>query len=104
MPNITENNLGRFRTLILCFACIIAMPILAIFMILQCLFGSELRALRMAVDIDQCANSLTGGSEDETISSRSWIALQNGRPWAKTAVTLIDSLFGKGHCEKSAGY
>jgi len=99
---LTTVELGRFRVLILCLACVLVMPLIAIVLLGQGLLGSKLRAMRMCVALDQCANAATGGNEDETISSRSWRAFVNGDAWGWSAVFLIDCLFGKGHCHDAA--
>lgn len=95
---------SRVRLFFLTLVCILVMPIIAILMLYKALFGDKLRALKMAIAIDQCGNAATGGSEDETISSRSWVAAEAGKPWGVRAVKFIDSLFGKGHCKSSQGY
>lgn len=62
--------------------------------------------LAVLIAVDQLANALLMGSEDDTISSRAWKAKVKGRTWGKIAVPIIDALFrplqGPGHCEKSA--
>lgn len=93
----------RGRIILLAFLCVPISAFLSLVAVLQALFGSPERALRMEIALDQCGNAALGGSEDETISSRSWLALQRGRPWAKTAVRVIDFFFGPGHCRSSAG-
>lgn len=100
---ITTNPLGRLRTLLLCLACIVLMPMLAIILLCQALAGSKVRALRMCIALDQCGNAGLGGSEDETISSRAARAARDGEPWGPLAVRIIDAVFGKGHCLSSLG-
>lgn len=93
----------RLRALVLCALCVLVMPLLAVVMVGQALIGSTERAIRMAVATDQCGNAALGGSEDETISSRSWNAKVRGEPWGPLAVWIIDAGFGAGHCQKSSG-
>ena len=100
---ITTNPLNRLRTLLLCLACIVLMPVLAIILLCQALAGSKVRALRMCVALDQCGNAGLGGSEDETISSRAGRAQRDGEPWGPLAVRCIDAVFGAGHCRASMG-
>lgn len=100
---ITTNPLSRARTLLLCLACVLLMPVIAALLLGQAIAGSKVRALRMAVALDQCGNAGLGGSEDETISSRAGRAQQNGEPWAPLAVRIIDGIFGAGHCRASMG-
>jgi hypothetical protein len=76
----------------------LVLPILSILMLLQALFGSETRALSMAIAIDECGNSGFGGPPQQTISRRTGLALIAGKAWAVPASKFIDFLFGKGHC------
>lgn len=59
-------------------------------------------AWRIAVGVDQLVNVATGGSEDETISSRAYRASQRGVPWACQLCRILD-LLQQDHCKKSAG-
>ena len=54
------------------------------------------------ISVDQLVNALAMGSEDDTISSRAWKAKAKGRAWGRFAVRIIDSIFGRGHCERAA--
>jgi hypothetical protein len=94
--------MSRTRLLVLALACIIAMPLLALLMVAQALIGGN-RALRMAIAIDQCGNAALGGSEDETISSRTGRHANAGKRWALCLQRCIDLLFGEGHCQASIG-
>lgn len=62
--------------------------------------------LAVLIAVDQLANAILMGNEDDTISSRSWKAYEKGRPWARVAVPVIDLIFlpfgGPGHCRRSA--
>ena len=61
------------------------------------------RALRISVAWDQLGNATTGGSEDETISSRAdRLRAQNVR-WACVLCRVLDWL-EKDHCKNSRGY
>ena len=91
------------RQVVLCLACILVMPLLAIVMLGQATVGSKDRAQRMAIALDQCGNAALGGSEDETISSRAGRAKRDGKKWGYVAVWLIDGVFGKGHCAAEIG-
>lgn len=90
------------QSLFLAGLCISALPLLAILLLGWALLQSD-RALRMCIALDQCGNAALGGSEDETISSRSGRAKQEGKWWGKYAVAFIDTFFGKGHCEANIG-
>jgi hypothetical protein len=57
--------------------------------------------LAVLLAIDQLANALAMGSEDETISSRAWKAKVKGKAWGRAAVWVIDALFGRDHCARS---
>jgi hypothetical protein len=94
--------MSRTRLIILALACIVAMPLLAVLMVAQAIIGGN-RALRMAIAIDQCGNAALGGSEDETISSRTGRHAIAGKRWALMLERFIDLLFGKGHCRESIG-
>jgi hypothetical protein len=61
------------------------------------------RFLRIAVAFDQLANTLCGGWEDETISSRSYRMGQVSQNWEK-ARKVIDAIFGDNHCKNSFEY
>lgn len=50
--------------------------------------------------VDRVANALTGGSPDETISSRAGKAQAAGKTWACVLCKFLD-LFDKNHCKKS---
>lgn len=63
------------------------------------LAGSN-RAWRVAVSNDQTANAATGGSEDETISSRAAKAARAGRRWGCVLCRLLDAI-DPGHCERN---
>jgi len=77
-------------------------PVLNVAMLLQALFGSEVRAKSMAVAQDECGNALFGGPPDQTISARTGNALIEGRRWAKIVAPVIDFFFGQGHCMANA--
>lgn len=53
------------------------------------------------IAVDQLANALLLGNEDDTISSRCWKAHEKGRPWAMVAVPVIDFFLGANHCRNS---
>ncbi len=69
---------------------------------------SRLKRWPMAVliAIDQLANAILMGNEDDTISSRAWKAKTKGRLWGRIAVPIIDAIFlplqGPDHCRLSA--
>ena len=93
----------RWACLLLLLLCLLALPLLALVLLVQCTVGSPERALRMAIGLDQAGNAGLGGHEDETISSRAWGAYLRGEPYGKLAVRVIDAGFGKGHCERAFG-
>ena len=55
------------------------------------------------IAIDQLANAICLGSEDETISSRCWRAKLAGKRWGAALVAVIDAMpwFGRDHCRRS---
>jgi hypothetical protein len=82
--------------------CVVTAPILLIAMACQAAFGSNSRALSMAVAYDECGNALFGGARGETISTRTGNALVQGRRWANIVAPIIDAIFGAGHCLANA--
>lgn len=56
--------------------------------------------LRILISIDQLANTILGGNEDETISSRAAKAKRAGKKWGCVLCKLLDKV-DKNHCEKS---
>jgi hypothetical protein len=56
--------------------------------------------LRILISIDQLANTILGGNEDETISSRAAKAKLQGKRWGCVLCKLLDK-FDKNHCDKS---
>jgi hypothetical protein len=95
-------NPDRIRSLKLWLACTAVLPVLWIMQLLQGLFGSTSRSINMAVALDQQGNALLGGDPRMTLSERSGLARMAGKRWAKTAVPLIDAVFGRGHCHSEA--
>lgn len=63
---------------------------------------SSKRSWHIAIALDQLANATTGGSEDETISSRAGRLKREGRGWACVLCRLLDWL-QKDHCKNSIG-
>lgn len=60
------------------------------------------RGWRVVISYDQLANAMTGGSEDETISSRAGRETKNGIRWACVLCKFLNWL-QKDHCVKSIG-
>lgn len=94
--------MSKFKLICVCMLCVIAAPILCLFMIGQALIGSPDRAMSMVVAFDECGNALFGGDPQETISRRTGLALLSGKRWAKVVAPIIDFIFGKGHCLANA--
>jgi hypothetical protein len=82
--------------------CLALAPLLLAAMLAQALLGSPDRAFRMAVAFDGCANALFGGLPTMTVSTRIGNALVEGKRWAAFAAPIIDFVFGKDHCLRSA--
>lgn len=81
------------------FGCLVS----ALWMVACILFSpTSPRAVRIAIAYDQLGNTMTGGNEDETISSRAGRLRKEGRGWACVLCKLLDWL-KKDHCEKSIG-
>lgn len=92
----------RCRAVVLWVACTPALPILWAMQLLQALFGSPKRSIKMAIAQDGCGNALFGGDPDVSISTRTGRALLDGKPWAEFVAPIIDWFFGKNHCRDSA--
>lgn len=91
----------RIPLLAIFIVCQFANLLAAAWMLASILVGSP-RAWRLAIAYDQLANAATGGSEDETVSSRANRARGEGRRWGCVLCKLLDRL-DKDHCTKSAG-
>lgn len=91
----------RFKLLAIFVLCQLANLVSALWMLAAILAGSK-RAWRLAVSYDQLANAATGGSEDETISSRADRARTEGRRWGCVLCRLLDSI-QRDHCANSKG-
>ncbi|CAH0444063.1 hypothetical protein LMG10661_00629 [Ralstonia syzygii subsp. syzygii] len=94
--------MSRSQLLLIWLLCVVTAPVLLLAMVCQVAFGSQDRALSMAVAYDECGNALLGGARGETISARTGNALIQGRGWAKVAAPVIDAIFGAGHCLANA--
>lgn len=93
--------MNRLALLGIWLLCQVAHVVSSTWMLAAIITGSE-RAWRLAVAYDQLANTATGGSEDETISSRANRAMLKGQKWGCVLCKLLDR-FEKNHCAKSAG-
>ncbi|MGX6566817.1 hypothetical protein [Cupriavidus necator] len=54
----------------------------------------------LLISLDQLANTVAGGSPDETISSRAGKAMQQGRCWGCMLCRFLH-WFDRDHCAKS---
>lgn len=93
------------RVALLVALAIIGFPVVFVFAWLRycwAVLTSHERAWRLAVSLDQFANAVTNGHEDETISSRANRARLAGRRWGCILCRFLDVL-DKDHCAKSAG-
>lgn len=77
---------------------------LAIVWMLMCILFAPYgkRPWHIAIALDQLANATTGGSEDETISSRAGRLKREGRGWACVLCKLLN-LLQPNHCKNSIG-
>lgn len=60
------------------------------------------RLLNVAIAEDEAVNSLGGGSPRETISGTVGRAVLARAWWATIVASLIDGVFGAGHCAREA--
>lgn len=65
------------------------------------LFVNPAESWRLAISLDQLANTTMNGNEDETISSRAG-RHKDDEKWACLLCKLLDKLDAN-HCEKSIG-
>lgn len=77
---------------------LVALPIKLAWWLVLSLAGHD-RAWHASVSEDQTFNALAGGSEDETISSRSAKAQRRGKRWGCVLCRLLD-LIDPGHCAR----
>jgi hypothetical protein len=93
----------RFLLFIFLWVGVIGCVLATLWMLLAIFFfpGSD-RAHHIVIAYDQLGNATTGGSEDETISSRAGRLRKEGRGWACVLCKLLDWLQSD-HCEKSIG-
>lgn len=66
------------------------------------IFTGSNRAWRIIISYDQLMNAATGGSEDETISSRAYRGMKEGNGGWCLLCRFLD-LIDKDHCKKSEG-
>jgi len=93
------------RLLLLLFLSVglIGVSIASAWLVLAAIFSPDGdRAHRIVLALDQLGNAATGGSEDETISSRAGRLRKEGRGWACVLCRVLDWL-QKDHCENSIG-
>jgi hypothetical protein len=94
--------LKRFIILLILWpACVAASAISSALMLSAIIFNHG-RAWTLAIAHDQLANAATGGSEDETISSRANRASLKGRRWGCLLCRLLDHI-DKDHCRRATG-
>ena len=91
------------RAILLAFVCSLVCLLILVLLPLVALFGERNRAWRASIAVDQVMNALTGGSEDETISSRTGRAQRDGERWGKVMAPVVDLFFGKDHCKENIG-
>lgn len=95
MPN-------RFQMVLIYPVCVLAGIVMALWLPIAIFFGSD-RAPRIMLAADRLANTVFGGSDRETISSRSYRGQREGvRGWCLLC-RLLDYV-EKDHCRKSDGY
>lgn len=64
------------------------------------IFAPE-KAVQIAIGFDQLANVAANGSAEETISSRAYRAMTEGRRWGCILCKLLDAI-QKDHCKNAA--
>jgi hypothetical protein len=78
--------------------------VIALVWLLACIVFSPYgpRPMHIAIGFDQVVNAATGGSEDETISSRAGRLMMGKVRWACVLCQLLDWL-KRDHCKDSIG-
>lgn len=90
--------------LVVILAALVADVISSLWMVLA-LFGDSRRGARwwrVAKAKDQVFNAATGGSEDETLSSRAARARDRGERWGCVLCKLLDRIDPR-HCDEARG-
>lgn len=90
---------NRLLLLLLVLPCLIAALAGLVALIFTAMFLPA-RARRIAVSFDQLANTVAGGDEDETISSRAAKAARRRAMWGCLLCALLNR-FDPGHCESN---
>lgn len=95
--------INRLKFLLLWLVALLAIVITSVWSLLAGLYDPKSRAGRKAlIAFDQATNAVTGGSEDETISSRAYVNCLSKTKWACALCKFLD-IFDKDHCKKSLG-
>lgn len=84
------------QALALLLVCALA-AVLGLVWMLCAVLANSTRGHRLTVSFDQLANTVFGGDEDETISSRAAKARLNGRRWGCVLCKCLD-WFDPDHC------
>ena len=93
----------RILLLLFLFVGIVGCVLATAWMLLAIVFyPSSQRAWHILIAFDQLGNATSGGSEDETISSRAGRKRKDGRKWACLLCRFLD-WFDNNHCENSIG-
>ena len=96
--------MDRLRVIILALFTSACTVVGLVCLLLVAAFGSIERAHRSMIGLDQAGNALTGGSEDETISSRGGRGIAEGRAHWCVICWVIGLMFlDRDHCKNSRG-
>lgn len=95
--------ISRTRVILLSAICLFVLILIFTLLPAIAIFGEASRAWRACIGIDQVLNALTGGSEDETISSRTGRAQRDDQLWGVILAPIVDLFFGKDHCKNNIG-
>lgn len=93
--------MNRLRLLLIWLLCLAASTYAALRM-LYAIATNPQRAWTMSIAHDQLANAAANGDPDETISSRAYRAVREGRRWGCILCRLLDWI-DQNHCRDSAG-
>ena len=95
--------INRLEYLLLWLVALLAVAITSIWALVAGLYDPKSSiSKKVLIAFDQAANAVTGGSEDDTISSRAYVNCLKKVKWACLLCKFLD-IFEKNHCKKSFG-
>jgi hypothetical protein len=90
--------MARVRLLGIWLVCVVCAVLAVPWMLVSVIVNSP-RAWTFAKGFDRVGNVMSGGGDDEYLSSRAQRVRKEGRRWACVLCRLLDN-FDPGHCDK----